>query len=46
MPIKDREIGKQAAIVLDEIIQAVQFGHDKIGMKYENKLIKEKKQQQ
>lgn len=46
MPIKDREIGKHVALALDEIVEAVEFGHDRLGMKYENKLLKDRKMQQ
>jgi hypothetical protein len=33
LPNRDREIGKQVAGVIEDIIEAVEFGHDKIGLK-------------
>lgn len=33
-PIKDRETAKQAAGILDDIIDAVELGHDKIGIRH------------
>lgn len=45
-PIKERAIAIQVGEVMEDIIDAVERGHDQIGLKLENKLERERKQQQ
>jgi len=33
-PIKDRPLAKEAALALSDIIQAIEFNHDEIGLKH------------
>lgn len=42
-PIMERATAKEAALVLADIVRAVELNHDEIGLKRENPLIKSKK---
>ena len=42
--MNDRQIAKDAADAITDIIQAVQLNHDQIGLKHQNMAIKTKKQ--
>jgi len=42
-PIKERTVATKAAAVLEDILNAVELGHDQIGLKIENVALKSKK---
>lgn len=43
-PMKERTIATKVAGVLEEILIAVEFGHDQLGQKYKNTSLKSKEE--
>lgn len=44
--MKQRQIAKDAALAIADIVQAIQLNHDQIGIKHENPYLQAKRQKQ
>lgn len=45
-PIMERATAKEAALVLADIVRAVELNHGEIGLKHENPLVKSRKERE